>query len=119
MSEKQSVLTWFDFAVTDERASMNFYKNLFDWEFQPYGSNYWVIKTNGKGIGAIRKDDTFTPVQGFTPYFSIISISSGIKKILDNNGTLIGDTTSIGAEGFFQNFHDLDGNLIALWSMVK
>ena len=116
-------IVWFDFAIKNEAKSLPFFKSVLAWDFEPMGPDYWTIKCNGQTIGGLRKEKgTFIPANGgFVPYFNVPSLSEGKAMVNSNGGTLIGDTVAIseGKEGYFQNFSDLDGNTLALWSIKK
>lgn len=112
-------LVWFDFAVKDETKAMKFYKDLFAWNFEPAGNNYWMIKVENNTIGGIRKEASFTPCTGMYAYFNVPSITEAKSILQKAGGKVTGETMPIdgGKMGYSQNFTDLDGNILALWSM--
>ncbi len=113
-------LCWFDFATKDEAKAMPFFKAVLAWEFDPSGPMYWTIKAGKEMIGGLRKEPTttFKAIEGFTPYFTVPSVTEGRSLVTKWGGKLVGEVTPIneGKDGHFQNFRDLDGNLLSLWS---
>ena len=112
-------LTWFDFAIKDETKALPFYKSLLAWDFEPMGPNYWLIKVDNQTVGGLRKDPTFKAAAGFTPYFNVPSITEAKGLVTKLGGKTVDETTPIdgGKMGYFQNFTDLDGNTLSLFSM--
>ena len=113
---------WFDFAIKNEKTALPFFTSLFAWDYEPMGPDYWMIKVNNETIGGLRKESlTFKPAAGFVPYFNVPSITEAKSLVEKNGGKLQDDTVAIneGKHGYFQNFLDLDGNLLSLWSMKK
>lgn len=114
-------IAWFDFQTKDETKSMSFYQKVLSWNFSPMGPNYWMIMVNNKSIGGLRKEsiDSVATARGsFICYFVVPSVHE-VKMIVEKcGGRLVGDTIPItdGEDGYYQNFTDLDGNLLALWS---
>lgn len=113
-------LSWFDFPTKDETKSMPFYKSVLDWNFIPMGPGYWMIQVGKEMIGGLRKESVIESqsANAFVPYFTVPSTREGRTLVEKNGGKLVGETIAIngGEDGYFQNFTDLDGNLIALWS---
>lgn len=113
-------MAWFDFPTKDEVKAMKFFKTLFNWNFVPMGPNYWMILAENETIGGLRKEDVneAKPRHGFLAYFTVPSTNEGKILIEKSGGKLSGETVAIngGQDGYYQNFTDLDGNLLSLWS---
>ncbi|MBL7671457.1 MAG: VOC family protein [Bdellovibrionaceae bacterium] len=113
-------MEWFDFPITDETKSLSFFEKLFNWHFTPMGLGYWMIEIDDQHIGALRKSDTRTnnTEHAFVPYFTVPSIKEAVSLLQKLGGQVDEPTVAIrdGADGYFQRFTDLDGNLLSLWS---
>lgn len=113
-------MAWFDFPTKDETKAMQFYQTLFGWKFTPMGPSYWMIQTENEFIGGLRKEtiEESKYRNSFVAYFTVSSIHEGKIMLEKCGGQLAGETVAItdGEDGYFQNFTDLDGNLLSLWS---
>ena len=120
MDSKKGQLEWFEVPTTNEEQCFDFYSSVLGWKFAPAGPNYWMVQWENQSIGAIAKEtDKLTPpAKSFRPYFSVASVGQAAKIISQKKATLEGDVVFIGPEmGYFQKFRDLDGNLMAVWSL--
>ena len=110
----------FDFPTKDETKAMAFYQAVFGWNFVPMAPVYWMIKAGNETIGGLRKETAaeFKLGNSFVPYFTVPSVKEGKMVVEKCGGQLVGDTVAItdGEDGYFQNFSDLDGNILSLWS---
>lgn len=113
-------MAWFDFPTKDETKAMPFFQTVFGWNFIPMGPSYWMIKVENEFIGGLRKEaiEESKSRNAFIPYFTVLSIREGKVNLEKCGGKLAGETVAIngGEDGYFQNFNDLDGNLLSLWS---
>lgn len=98
--------------------SMDFFKNIFGWEFQKFGDeDYWFVKTgdeNTPGInGAImkkRKPDQI-PVNSI----DVENIDKTAKEIESTGGKIVVPKSPVPKMGWFCFFTDIDGNVLGLW----
>ncbi len=113
-------MAWFDFPTKNETKSIPFYQTIFGWNFIPMGPSYWMIKVENEFIGALRKEaiEESKSRNAFVAYFTVPSVREGKMMVEKCGGKLAGETVAItdGEDGYFQNFTDLDGNLLSLWS---
>jgi predicted enzyme related to lactoylglutathione lyase len=114
-------IAWFDFPTKDESKAMAFYQKVLNWNFTPMGPDYWMIMVDNKHIGGLRKesiDSMSTTRNAFICYFTVPSVHEAKMIVEKCGGKLVGNTIPItdGEDGYFQNFTDLDGNLLSLWS---
>lgn len=118
---KTGTIAWFDFPTKDETKSMAFYQKVLSWNFTPMGPDYWMIMVDNKSIGGLRKESFDSAANNRNPficYFTVPSVQEAKLFVEKCGGKLVGNTIPItdGEDGYYQNFTDLDGNLLSLWS---
>lgn len=102
-----------------DRAS-TFYKKIFDWSFQDYGSpDFLQIKSpepdNQQIIGALqhRKYSVIPEkVIGFECSITVEDVDSLIPTIKENGGKIVMPKTAIPGVGWIVKFLDTEGNLL-------
>ena len=122
MEMKKGQLEWFEVPTANEEQCFDFYSSLLGWNFAPAGPTYWMVQLDNKSIGGIAKESTSAAptTKGFRPFFSVASVTKAAELIKQKKGTLEGEVVFIDADsGYFQKFRDLDGNLMAVWSLQK
>lgn len=118
MEIKNGQLAWFEVPTTNETQCFDFYSAVLGWKFAPAGPNYWMIQMENNSIGAVAKIAGPQNAAGVRPYFTVGSAGNSAELIKEKKGTLEGDVVFIGQEmGYYQKFRDLDGNLMAVWSI--
>lgn len=101
--------------TTDLDKSKNFYKNVFGWEFKPFGKGY-LLFNNHKGIMVgLRKADKIAA--GDTPVFhiNVQDIEEILKKAEEHSGQVKRGKTVIPAMGWYALISDDQGNTIGLY----
>ena len=75
-----SRLTWFEIHAADPARAMRFYGGLFDWTFDGFGDDYWLIRTGDPAKPGIdgglmpRRGPTPAPGQPVNAYTCVVSV---------------------------------------------
>ena len=115
-------VTHFEIPANDPDLSMNFYKEIFAWNFFQYGNEqYWLANTGEEtdpGInGAIIKKRH--PDQPITNSIKVGDIDLVMQKITAAGGTIVVPKTPIPGAGWFSFFKDPDNNIMGLMQEDK
>jgi hypothetical protein len=93
-----------------------FYEQVFSWKFEKWEGpmDYWLIMTGedepGIDGGLARRQNGVSTVNTI----GVSSIDEYVKKITENNGTIIVPKTAIPGVGWTAYFKDLEGNYFGL-----
>lgn len=117
-------VNWFEIATVDLNRAKNFYKNVFNAEFEHIsmpGTEMEMFKMGGEaqnyGGGALVKTEDNTPsTEGTIIYFSCKDVSEEASRVEGAGGKLLFPKMSIGDFGFISQFIDTEGNRIGLHS---
>jgi predicted enzyme related to lactoylglutathione lyase len=114
---------YFEIPVTDLDRAINFYQNVFGYEFERTvvdGNDmaWFPFSQDAPGIsGALAKGESYTPTtNGSLVYFNTDHIDDILSKANANGGKTLYPKTSIGELGWVAEFEDSEGNRIALHS---
>lgn len=108
----------FEIGSKDGRRSQEFYRELFGWQPEPAGPEYWLIPPQDGGIGgglmqAAQEIPTYVTV-----YVAVEDLRASLEKAVELGGKVAVEPTQIPGVGEFALFHDLDGNVIGLLTPV-
>lgn len=108
----------FEIPTDHPEKSMDFFKNIFGWEFQRFGDEeYWMVKTGNedkRGIdGAIMKKRD--PNQPVVNSIDVKSIDKTNKDIENAGGKIVVPKSPVPGMGWFSMFTDIDENIHGLW----
>jgi predicted enzyme related to lactoylglutathione lyase len=109
----------FEIPATDTKRAVDFYKNVFGWQFVSYGGgemDYWLI-TAGKdeepGInGAIAKKDEMHPETINT--IAVSSFEESVDKIKAASGTVLTPKMTVPKVGYMAYCKDTEGNVFGI-----
>ncbi len=107
-----------EWACTDFKRTVKFYRSLFGWEFRPFGNNYMLFKAPGCTSGGfIRVSRPALVGPGFSPlvYVEVDAIDPYLKKVRSVGGRVSTPKTQIPGTGSFAHLRDPDGNLVVLY----
>jgi len=100
---------------TNLNRTTEFFMNLFNWDFKPFGKGYMLFNTHkGLTIG-LRKVDTVKSGDTTTFHINVTDIESVLKKASENGGGVFKGKTIIPAMGYYALVKDPDGNIIGLY----
>jgi uncharacterized protein len=87
---------WVDLMVPDQRAALDFYRDLFGWQGEPgppETGGYAVCTLNGKAVAgivtAMAPDDQPTPPTALTSYLATTDADATAQAITDNGGSVL------------------------------
>ena len=118
-------IIWHDLLTNDPKASQNFYRELFGWEFESVGSAaglssnsaYTLIRHHGRPIGGMidtvalnNKDD----ISQWVVLMSVEDIEAATAKFTANGGEVIASPTDLQRRGKMAIVRDAEGALLAL-----
>jgi hypothetical protein len=118
-------IIWHDLLTNDSKASQNFYRELFGWEFESVGSAaglssnsaYTLIRHNGRLIGGMidtvalnNKDD----ISQWVVLMSVENIDAATAKFEADGGEVITPPKDLQRRGKMAIVRDAEGALLAL-----
>jgi len=106
----------FELTVSNDKKSVEFYRNLFDWDLKYFEGHGWGISAGEKGIGGDiqQNESTFPP--HCTVYVEVDSIPDGLAKAESLGAVPIFGPVDLGSGyGLIGMFKDPDGILIGLY----
>lgn len=104
----------FEIPCNDPEQTMAFFKQVFGWSFQQFGSeSYWSVITGDKkspGIngGFMKKRDSKQPI---TNSIEVSNLDDYIIKIENAGGKIVVPRMAIPSIGWLAYFTDPDGNI--------
>ncbi|MFN8278025.1 MAG: VOC family protein [Chitinophagales bacterium] len=103
----------FEIPTENLEASARFFKAVFQWEFEPFRDDYWIVKAgpdDEPGInGAIMK----SMGKGHPVVNTILvdNLEQALIKVKENGGTIFKEAMDIPGVGQYAIFSDPDGNM--------
>ncbi|MEO8515609.1 MAG: VOC family protein [Flavobacterium sp.] len=104
----------FEIPCDNPEKTMDFFKKVFGWTFQPFGTEeYWVVMTgdqNSPGIngGLMKKRE---PNQPIVNSIDVANLDETIINIEKAGGTIVVPKMAIPTVGWVAYFKDPDGNI--------
>lgn len=100
---------------TDLNKSSEFFKNVFGWEFKPFGNGYLLFNNHQGIMAGLRKVNTV--VKGDTTVFHVTvdHLEQVLEKAKTAGGHIKTGKTTIPAMGWYAVISDPDGNSIGLY----
>jgi len=113
---------WVDLMAKDQRAALDFYKDLFGWSGEPgpaeFGG-YAMMEKNGRpvcGIGpAMAPEGMPEPPHAWTTYLSSDDAAASARKITEAGGTVIVPPMDVGTQGVMVVAADPTGAVFGVW----
>ena len=108
----------FEIPCDNPEKTIDFFKEVFDWKFQQFGTEpYWLATAGDEGQpginGAIMKKKD--PKQPLVNSIDVPDIDAYVEKIEKAGGTICVPKTTIPGVGWLAFFNDPDGNVHGLW----
>jgi uncharacterized protein len=98
-------------------AASKFYQELFGWKMEHAAEFDYTMWSDGSGFGGgFNKVDDHNPVGQVLVYIDSEDIESDLKKVEELGGTVITPKTEIPGTGWFGQFRDPTGNVLALYT---
>lgn len=106
----------FEIAGKDGPRLTSFYRDLFGWDIQDAGPDYWLVKGEEEGIGG----GLFKTRDGMPPYVTVYvatpDLNASLERAVELGGKRLVEPTEIPATGTFAMVQDPDGNVIGLFT---
>lgn len=104
----------FEIAGKDGQRLASFYRDLFGWDIQDAGPDYWLVKGEDGGIGGglfKTRDDIPSYV---TVYVSTPDLNASLERAVELGGGRLVEPMEIPSAGTFAMVQDPEGNVIGL-----
>lgn len=106
----------FEIAGKDGGRLTSFYRDLFGWDIQPAGPDYWLVKGEDGGIGGgLFKTGEDIPSY-VTVYVSTSDLNASLERAVELGGKRLVEPMEIPSTGTFAIIQDPDGNPIGLFA---
>ncbi|GAA5170418.1 MULTISPECIES: VOC family protein [Amycolatopsis] len=112
----------FEIHASDPERAITFYKTVFDWSFERWGSNrYWLISTgDGPGIdgglvprqGPAPVDDA--PLNAYPNTMEVPELDLALRRVRQAGGGVVVPKTALPGIGWLAYCKDTEGNLFGL-----
>ena len=119
-----SRVVYFEIQVDDINRAIQFYKNVFGWEFKQFGNvEYCLIITgpddqHGINGGLMKRivpiSNKYDPIKGYICTINVSSVDDYCKKIIDYGGTVEMDKMSIPGAGWIAYCRDTENNIFGI-----
>ena len=110
---------WADLVTDDANAAMNFYGQVFNWNFKPYG-NYVIVGNDMHPMGGIiqkaRPANNSKARPRWFPYMSVSNVGEAEAKVKNSGGKVLQATTTFPKRGAQAIFADPEG---AVFGVMK
>ena len=108
----------FEIPCNDPQKTMEFFKKVFGWTFQQFGTEeFWMAKTGDEGTpgingGIMKKID---PAQPVVNSINVENIEKSILDITQEGGQIVVPKMPIPGVGWLAYFKDPDGNIHGIY----
>lgn len=113
---------WVDLVVPDQRAALDFYRDVFGWECEtgtPESGGYAICTLKGKPVAgiatAISPDGGPAHRSVWATYFAVSDVDASEKTIIESGGTVVGPGTDVRTLGRVATATDPTGAAFGLW----
>ena len=100
---------------TDLERSKEFFKNVFSWEFKPFGNGYLLFNNHQGIMAGLRKVEKVLKGDCTVFHINVASIDQIFEKTKNSGGHIKTGKTTIPAMGWYALITDPDGNTIGLY----
>lgn len=108
----------FEIPCDNPEKTMSFFKEVFGWSFQQFGTEtYWSVTTGDEKLpgingGLMKKRDPGQPVVNS---IDVVNLDEYMLKIENAGGTIVVPKMAIPTVGWLAYFKDPDGNIHGLY----
>jgi uncharacterized protein len=103
--------------AADVPAASKFYQDLFGWKMEHAAEFDYTMWEDGSGYGGgFNKVSEETPAGQVLVYIHSDDIEADLKKVEELGGTVVQPKTEIPGTGWFAQFKDPTGNVLALYT---
>jgi len=111
----QPLIAHIEIPSTDLERSKEFLKNVFGWEFKPFGNDYLLFNNHQGIMAGLRKVEKVFKGDSTVFHVSVPKIDEILVKAKENGGAVKREKTTIPAMGWYALIFDPDGNIIGLY----
>lgn len=106
----------FELSAEDMNRAMEFYRDIFGWQFEQWGEGYWLITTGddaSKGIdGGLNKRTE--PGETTTVMIDVKDLDESIGKVESNGGKVVVRRMTVPGVGYLAYGQDTEGNTFGM-----
>jgi predicted enzyme related to lactoylglutathione lyase len=103
--------------AADVQSASKFYQDLFGWKMEHAAEFDYTMWSDGSGYGGgFNKVSEETPAGQLIVYIDSQDIDADLKRVEELGGTVVTPKTEIPGTGWFGQFKDPTGNLLALYT---
>lgn len=111
----QPLIAHVEIPSTNLDKSKDFFKNVFGWDFKPFGNGY-LLFNNYKGIMVgLRQVESVSGGDTTVFHINVESIDEILEKAKEFGGDVKTEKITIPAMGWYALIYDTDGNTIGLY----
>lgn len=102
------------------QSAAKFYEKLFGWDMEHNEQFDYTMWSDGGGYGGgFNKVSNETPADRIVVYIHSDDIEADLKQVEELGGTVVTPKTEIPGTGWFAQFKDPTGNLLALYTSMN
>ncbi|WP_328527941.1 VOC family protein [Nocardioides sp. NBC_00368] len=105
----------FEIAGPDGERLIEFYRDLFGWEIQGAGPDYWLVTAGKEGIGGGVMQTRDEMPSYVTVYVATDDLEASLRRAGELGGETVVPPMEIPGTGSFAMFRDPSGNTIGLF----
>jgi predicted enzyme related to lactoylglutathione lyase len=109
------LISHIEIPTTDLNRSSEFYKNVFSWDFKPFGNGYLLYNNHQGILAGLRKVDSVAKGNTTVFHVTVENLEQMLEKTKSAGGHIIVGKTTIPAMGWYAVISDLDGNSVGLY----
>lgn len=108
----------FEIPCNDPQKTMDFFKAVFGWDFQQFGTEeYWTVTTGDSKVpgingGIMKKRD---PKQPVVNSIDVADLDKAVEKVESSGGKIVVPKMPIPTVGWLAYFTDPDGNIHGMY----
>lgn len=103
----------FEIPAENLESSARFFKAVFEWEFEPFRDDYWLVKAGTDDEPGINGALIKSMGKGHPVVNTILveNIQDALRKVTENGGAIFKQPMDIPTVGQYAIFSDPDGNM--------
>jgi predicted enzyme related to lactoylglutathione lyase len=111
----QPLIAHVEIPSTDLDRSKEFFKNVFDWEFKPFGNGYFLFNNHQGIMAGLRKVEKVLQGDCTVFHINVSNIDQVLETTKKSGGHIKTGKTTIPAMGWYAVIFDPDGNSVGLY----
>ncbi|MEJ2193266.1 MAG: VOC family protein [Ignavibacteriaceae bacterium] len=111
----QPLIAHVEIPSTDLEKSKNFYKEVFEWEFKPFGNGYLLFNNHQGIMAGLRQVENIATGDTTVFHINVESIDDILRKVTEFGGNIKTEKITIPVMGWYALIHDTEGNTIGLY----